>query len=245
MAMICRIRRYGRAVLVLIQLAWRPVNPLSREPSRRDERQTDPAVSAPCGAGRLSPRSAGPAAAGRCGLPEDCNPGRRRTPGLRREEVAQISGVSVTWYTWLEQARNISAWEQVIEALARALLLDHDQRRHIRGLAGLPAAAGETHTDDGLPRLQRLADAAAPNIDSIYDMHFGYAVWNTPYRRLRHNPGVLPADRRNLLWMMFNDTQNRARMVRREPAARAVLSQFRVAAGQRPDDPRFAAITRS
>jgi len=177
------------------------------------------------------------------GLPEDCNPGRRRTPGLRREEVARISDVSVTWYTWLEQGRNISASEQVIEALARALLLDRDQRRHIRGLAGLPAAAGETHTDDGLPRLQRLVDAAAPNIASIYDVHFDYVVWNTPYRRLRHDPVLLPAGRRNLLWMMFNDTENRARMVGWEPAARAVLSQFRAAAGQRPDDPRFATIT--
>jgi transcriptional regulator with XRE-family HTH domain len=154
------------------------------------------------------------------GLPEDCDPGRRRTPGLRREEVAQISDVSVTWYTWLEQGRNISASEQVVEALARALLLDPDQRRHIRGLAGLSTAAGETHTDDVLPRLQRLVNAAAPNIASIYDMHFDYVVWNTPYKRLRHDPAMLPADRRNLLWMMFNDAENRARMVRWEPAAR-------------------------
>jgi transcriptional regulator with XRE-family HTH domain len=177
------------------------------------------------------------------GLPEDCNPGRRRTPGLRREEVAQISDVSVTWYTWLEQGRNISASEQVVEALARALLLDPDQRRHLRGLAGLPTATGKPHSDDALPRLQRLVNAAAPNIASVYDMHFDYVVWNEPYRRLRHDPGLLPAERRNLLWMMFNDAENRARMVRWEPAARAVLSQFRAAAGQRPDDPRYAAIT--
>jgi hypothetical protein len=101
---------------------------------------------------------------------------------------------------------------------------------------------GETHTDDALPRLQRLVNAAAPNIASIYDMHFDYVVWNTPYQRLRNDPALLPADRRNLLWMMFSDTENRARMVRWEPAARAVLSQFRSAVGHRPDDPRFAAM---
>jgi transcriptional regulator with XRE-family HTH domain len=177
------------------------------------------------------------------GLPEDSDPGRRRTPGLRREEVAQISDVSVTWYTWLEQGRNISPSEQVIEALARALLLDTDQRRHIRGLAGLPTATGKTHTHDTVPRLQRLVNAAAPNIASVYDMHFDYVVWNEPYKRLRNDPALLPAGRRNLLWMMFTDTENRARMVRWEPAARAVLSQFRAAAGQRPGDPRFATIT--
>jgi transcriptional regulator with XRE-family HTH domain len=100
------------------------------------------------------------------GLPADSDPGRRRTPGLRREEVAQISDVSVTWYTWLEQGRNISASEQVVEALARALLLDPAQRRHLRGLAGLSTATGPTHTGDALPRLQRLVNAAAPNIAS-------------------------------------------------------------------------------
>ncbi|HEX9352697.1 MAG TPA: hypothetical protein VF933_02610, partial [Streptosporangiaceae bacterium] len=124
-----------------------------------------------------------------------------------------------------------------------ALLLDPDQRRHIRGLAGLRTATGKTHTDDALPRLQRLVNAAAPNIASVYDMHFDYVVWNEPYRRLRNDPALLPAEWRNLLWMMFNDVENRARMVRWEQAARAVISQFRAAAGQRPSDPRFAALT--
>jgi transcriptional regulator with XRE-family HTH domain len=176
------------------------------------------------------------------GLPEDSHPGRRRTPGLRREEVAEIAGVSVTWYTWLEQGRNISASEQVIDAVARALRLDQDQRRHIRGLAGLSTAPGETDVHDALPRLQRLVDAAAPSIASVYDRHFDYVVWNVPYQRLRHDPATVPASRRNLLWMMFGDEENRSRLVRWEPAARAVLSQFRAAAGQRPGDPRFAAL---
>ncbi|MEU7876426.1 helix-turn-helix transcriptional regulator [Dactylosporangium sp. NPDC049140] len=176
------------------------------------------------------------------GLPEDLDPGRRRTPGLRREEVAELSGVGVTWYTWLEQGRNIAASEQVVDALARALRLDPDQRRHLRALAGLATAVGETQLGDALPRLQRLVDAAAPTIASIYDTHFDYVVWNTPYARLRHDPAALPADRRNLLWMMFTDTQSRARMVRWEPAARAVLSQFRAVVGRRPDDPRFATM---
>ena len=176
------------------------------------------------------------------GLPEDSHPGRRRTPGLRREEVADIAGVSLTWYTWLEQGRNISASEQVIDAVARALRLDPDQRRHIRGLTGLSTAPGETDVHDALPRLQRLVDAAAPSIASVYDRHFDYVVWNIPYQRLRHDPSTVPASRRNLLWMMFGDAENRSRLVRWEPAARAVLSQFRAAAGQRPGDPRFAAL---
>jgi hypothetical protein len=176
------------------------------------------------------------------GLPNGNDPGQRRTPGLRREEVAQLSGVGVTWYTWLEQGRNIAASAQVVDALARALLLNPDQHRHLRDLAGLTAPPRETPVDDVRPRLQRLVDAVTPNIASIYDAHFDYLVWNTPYVRVRHDPGKFPSDRRNLLWMMFTDAENRARMVRWEPAARAVLSQFRAAVGQRPDDLRFAEI---
>ena len=173
------------------------------------------------------------------GLPEDPLPGRRRTPGLRREEVAQLSGVGVTWYTWLEQGRNIAASEQVLDALARALRLDPDHRRHLRFLAGLVTPTDGAPVDDELPRLQRLVDAYGPNPASIYDAVLDYVVWNAAYARVRIDPARLPAARRNLLWMMFTDAENRARMVRWEPAARAVLSQFRAAAGQHPGDPRF------
>ena len=69
------------------------------------------------------------------GLPGDSEPGKRRTPGLRREEVAELSGVGVTWYTWLEQGRKITASPQVVDALARALRLSADEHRHLRDLA--------------------------------------------------------------------------------------------------------------
>jgi transcriptional regulator with XRE-family HTH domain len=176
------------------------------------------------------------------GLPDGSATGRRRTPGLRRDEVAQLSGVGVTWYTWLEQGRDISASAQVVDALARALLLSPDQHRHLRELAGLAGPAGGTPVDELRPRLQRLVDAVSPNVASIYDGCFDYLVWNTPYLRVRNNPGDLPKNRRNLLWMMFTDAENRARMARWEPAALALLSQFRAAAGQRPGDPRLAEI---
>jgi transcriptional regulator with XRE-family HTH domain len=175
------------------------------------------------------------------GLP-DGDRSRRRTPGLRREEVAQLARVSLTWYTWLEQGRPISASAQVVDALARALLLDPDQHHQLRALAGLPLPVPETAADEVRPRLQRLVDAAAPNIASIYDMHFDYLAWNRPYVLLRNDPAALPDDRRNLLWMMFTDAENRARMPRWEPAARALIGQFRAAVGQRPGDPRFAEL---
>jgi transcriptional regulator with XRE-family HTH domain len=176
------------------------------------------------------------------GLTEGSASGRRRTPGLRREEVAQLSGVGVTWYTWLEQGRDISASIQVIDAIARALLLTADQHRHLRELAGLRPPQSPAPAGDMLPRLQRLVDAVAPSPASLYDEHFDYLVWNEPYVRVRHDPLTLPANRRNMLWMMFTDPGNRVRMVYWESAARAVLSQFRAAAGGHPDDERFAEL---
>lgn len=168
--------------------------------------------------------------------------GRRRTPGLRREEVAELSGVSLTWYTWLEQGRPIVASAQVVDALARTLRTDPDQHRHLRTLAGLIVARADTAAGTAAPRLQRLVDAVAPNAAVVFDAHFDFIAWNTPYVRIRHDPGRLSGDRRNLLWFMFTDQENRTRMVRWEPAARAVLSQYRAAVGQRPDDPRCVAM---
>ncbi len=177
------------------------------------------------------------------GLPDGSASGRRRTPGLRREEVAQLSGVGVTWYTWLEQGRDISTSAQVVDALARALLLTGDQHRHLRELAGLPPPEPSAPPGDVLPRLQRLVDIQAPSPASVFDEHFDYLAWNHSYARVRHDPGTLPASRRNMIWMMFTDPDNRARMVHWEPAARSVLSQFRTAVGRSPADPRFAELT--
>src|SRR5215831_2825823 len=72
------------------------------------------------------------------GLPAN---GRRRTPGLRREEVAQLAGVGVTWYTWLEQGRDINPSAQVLDAIARTLQFDVHEHSHLFTLAGIPTAA--------------------------------------------------------------------------------------------------------
>lgn len=169
------------------------------------------------------------------------DPARRRTPGLRREEVAELSGVGLTWYTWLEQGREVDASRQVIDALARTLRLDPDQHRHLRFLAGLSEPA-EERTEADRKRLQRLVDAVMPNPAAVYDQDFDYLVWNNAYVRVRHDPAELPPERRNLLWMMFTDNENRLRMPRWEGAARALLSQLRDAMGRRPGDPTLAAL---
>jgi transcriptional regulator with XRE-family HTH domain len=172
------------------------------------------------------------------GLP--AGTGMRRTPGLRREEVAQLSGVGVTWYTWLEQGRSIPASAQVVDALARALRLGPDQHRHLRDLADLPPRPLPTPLR--AERLQRYVDAAEPSPAAVYDIHFDYVVWNRAYTLVRHDPGAVGEPYRNLLWLLFTDAAIRSWLPRWEGAARAVLGQFRAVAGQRAHDPRFAEL---
>lgn len=178
---------------------------------------------------------------GDVGLVPYGDPARRRTPGLRREEVAELSGVGLTWYTWLEQGREVEASRQVIDALARTLRLDRDQHRHLRFLAGLVEPPDSVAVADR-ERLQRLVDAVMPHPASIYGEDFDYLVWNRAYVRVRDNPLDLPPGRRNLLWMMFTDKANRMRMEHWERAALAVLSQLRDALGRRPSDPRLTEL---
>lgn len=169
-------------------------------------------------------------------------PGQRRTPGLRREEVAQLSGVGLTWYTWLEQARDITSSESVIDALARALRMTEDQHRHLRALAALPVPARQPPPGDLVPRLRRLVAAAAPNIASVYDLHFDYLAWNVPYAVTRHDPAELPEDRRNLLWWIFTSPASRVQLMNWDAIARSLIGEFRSAAGQCVGDPRFGEL---
>jgi transcriptional regulator with XRE-family HTH domain len=110
-----------------------------------------------------------------------CRPGRRNTPGLRREEVAQISGVGHTWYTWLEQARAITISESVVEALARAFQLDRDAHAHLRHLAGLPASEPEQISEPADADLTRLLDTLMPAPSCALGSRFDFVAWNESF----------------------------------------------------------------
>lgn len=146
---------------------------------------------------RISPEQAG--------LP----PGlRRRTPGLRREEVAQLAGVGVTWYTWLEQGRPINASVQVLTAIARTLKLDSAEREHLYRLAGVPGATdgSEEPGEDcpGVPAdVQGILDQLVPLPACVLNERFDLLAWNAAYAALW--PGVVGArpGQRNVLWLNF------------------------------------------
>src|SRR6187551_490679 len=117
---------------------------------------------------------------GDAGLP----PGpRRRTPGLRREEVAQLAGVGVTWYTWLEQGRRINASEQVVEAIARTLKLDAAERDHLFRLAEI-ASTGKGPSSVLPDEIQPILDVFDPLPANVTSARFDILAWNTAYAKL-------------------------------------------------------------
>jgi hypothetical protein len=169
------------------------------------------------------------------------SPGRRNTPGLRREEVTQISGVGVTWYTWLEQGRPIAASAQVIDALARAFRLDRETHRHLRRLAGLSVPETDQLPDEATPELRRLLASLMPAPASLFGPRFDYVAWNEAHARL-WNFEHYPAGQRNVIWVTFMDPALRRMLVGWENGARYLLAHFRAAAGQHAGDERFAEL---
>ncbi|MEV5830090.1 helix-turn-helix transcriptional regulator [Spirillospora sp. NPDC052242] len=128
---------------------------------------------------------------------------RRRTPGLRREEVAQLAGVGVTWYTWLEQGRPINASPQVLDAVARTLRLDGAEREHLYRLAEVPDTA--VPDDAGtLPRtVQPILDALDPMPAAVVNGRSDILAWNRGYAAIFPQiPAARPCER-NSLWMTF------------------------------------------
>ncbi|MFB4296821.1 helix-turn-helix transcriptional regulator [Actinomadura sp. NTSP31] len=131
----------------------------------------------------------------------DLPPGpRRRTPGLRREEVAQLAGVGVTWYTWLEQGRPINASTQVLDAVARTLRLDGAEREHLYRLAEVPEAEPPDETEHLPEDTQAILDALLPMPASVCNARSDVLAWNAAYAAIfPHVVSAAPCDRNTML----------------------------------------------
>ena len=173
------------------------------------------------------------------GLP----PGRRRrTPGLRREEVAQLAAVGVTWYTWLEQAREIQVSGQVADAIARALMLDTIERQHLFTLAGTQDPHPHLDCPGMSPSVRAMLDQLEPLPAAVVNSRYDIVAYNRTYGRLVSDLDVLePADR-NLMWLAFTDPQWRERMVDREENIRLMAAKFRASMAQHLAEPAWKAL---
>ncbi|WP_457028196.1 helix-turn-helix transcriptional regulator [Kitasatospora sp. P5_F3] len=156
---------------------------------------------------------------------------RRRTPGLRREELALLAGVGVTWYTWLEQGRRINPSPEVLGSLARTLRLDRAETSYLFQLAGGATTTEPTPAELPAPLL-RLMSGQSPAPAFLMDADWQVRAWNPEADALFGYTDCDPADR-NLAWLAFANQANRRRTVDWERHARRLLAQLRTAAGER------------
>ena len=158
---------------------------------------------------------------------------RRRTPGLRREEVAQRAHISPTWYTWLEQGRGGAPSADVLNRIARALMLTDVEREHLflLGLGRQPEV--RYRKDEGVtPRLQRVLDALEPSPALIRTAIWDVVAWNRAATVMLIDYGSLPRQQRNILRFMFLDPRARDTQHDWESVARFVVGAFRVDAAR-------------
>jgi transcriptional regulator with XRE-family HTH domain len=162
---------------------------------------------------------------------------RRRTPGLRREELAHLAGIGLTWYVKLEQGQDIQVSAQVLESLARTLQLTPDERAYLFVLAreqlplprqsALPQISAE---------LQNVLDALLPSPAFVTNERLDIIGWNRTASQIFADYAALPDRERNLVWLIFTDPAQRTIYVQWEEAAQRILGLFRASGAQHADD---------
>jgi transcriptional regulator with XRE-family HTH domain len=174
------------------------------------------------------------------GLPQGVN--HRRTPGLRREELAQLAGISVSWYTRLEQGKDVQLSAKAVARLAEALRLTAAQREYLLALArgdlsGVQPAPPETVS----VTLRDVLDAQGDNPAYLIDARLNLLEWNRAAMSVfgfAEDLAAAPEEERNLLWLIFMDDA-RTWLVDRERHAKLLLAQFRDASRHLVNDPSF------
>jgi len=169
--------------------------------------------------------------------------GRRRTPGLRREEVAQLCGISVTWYTWIEQGRTASISPQTLAFIADALHLPAAKRSYLFELANKKDPVGLTDTPAESIPVELLAVVHSMREPAyLLDRYWNVIAWNTSAKNLftgwLNQKNILP----NLLFFMFFTDAAKTLISDWEQRARRLVAEFRADCGERLDDPKIQSM---
>lgn len=154
---------------------------------------------------------------------------RRRTPGLRREEVAQLSAVGVTWYTWLEQARDIQVSVQVLDALARTLMLDPSERSHLFQLAGAVDPTPATTCPSVTPAMRAVLEQLEPYPACLQNSRYDILAYNRTYGLLLCDLEAVPPEDRNCMVLSYTHDEWRSSIVHLEETQRLMAARFRAA----------------
>ncbi|MFE2888571.1 helix-turn-helix transcriptional regulator [Streptomyces sp. NPDC059272] len=167
---------------------------------------------------------------------------RRRTPGLRREEVAQLAAVGVTWYTWLEQARDIQVSVQVLDALARTLFLDSSERSHLFQLAGAVDPQPTTSCAVVTPALQAMLDQLDPIPACLQNSRYDILAYNRTYGMLLCDLDAVPPEDRNCLILSYTHEEWRSAIVHLEKTQRLMAARFRGSMADHLADPAWKTL---
>ncbi|MFB0617332.1 helix-turn-helix transcriptional regulator [Streptomyces sp. AGS-58] len=166
---------------------------------------------------------------------------RRRTPGLRREEVAQLSAVGVTWYTWIEQGRAAHVSAQVLDAVARALLMDSAERAHLFALAG----TADPRTDAVCPLASdgalKVVEGLAPYPASLQNARYDVLAANRPFAQLFGDPAELPPAERNCVWLLAVSERWKRDFLDRDEMLRDMIAKYRAAMAEHVAEPAWKA----
>jgi transcriptional regulator with XRE-family HTH domain len=168
--------------------------------------------------------------------------GRRRTPGLRREEVALLAGVGVTWYTWLEQGREINVSVQVLEAIARTLRMDAQERWHLFELSGVTLAPPARECTRPAVHVQSILDQLDPFPAVVLSNRYDILGYNRAYNRLSGDLDAMDPGEHNQVWLFFTNTYWQGLCLRRGEAAAHLVGSMRVAMAQHLDDPLWQSL---
>jgi transcriptional regulator with XRE-family HTH domain len=168
---------------------------------------------------------------------------RRRTPGLRREEVAQLSGLGVTWYTWLEQGRDIQVSTPALDRIAVALRLHPTERTHLFVLAGRAAPAAALDTGMAVsPLIQRLMDGLHDQPAIVRNGRWDAVAWNRGATRLIADFDRRPKLDHNMIWLLFTDPWFRRVLPDWENDTRRCIARFRVNFARAGGNPAYQAL---
>jgi len=163
---------------------------------------------------------------------------RRRAPGLRREEVAQLANVGVSWYTSLEQARDIRPSREILQSIANALQLTTAERQHLFLLADQAQVVPPPPPDEYIsPTLQRVMNALDPNPAYIMGSRWDYLAWNNAAGCVFSPTKIFPPHTRNIIWRIFTDPMKR--LHNWEELAQSVLAEFRAETAHFADEAWF------
>ncbi|MFE0100090.1 helix-turn-helix transcriptional regulator [Streptomyces sp. NPDC059009] len=162
---------------------------------------------------------------------------RRRTPGLRREEVAQLSAVGVTWYTWLEQARPIKVSAQVLDAICRALLMDGMERAHLFTLAGVIDPRPEAECAAISATARRLMHNIAPYPATLQNARYDVLAHNRPFAQVFGDPLDLAPHERNCLWLLTMSPRWRETFLDHDEMLRDLIAKYRASMAEHGAEP--------